>query len=282
MPTRINLKLVNFLAPKLRYEIGFKIPIFFHVFLIIRLFGFIPFPYITHKQYKAAKKTTLKRLLRQYLYKAGYSGHYQMHKWWNKSQPLHRHQFLEVMFNRGYFKPRIFKLLYSTAIHGASNIKFHELCDKKGPTMTVYTLNGKMVVAILQRSWNVLDYGWQYDPDLKLFFVDHDGTTIELECTNSKEQLKYYNGCLSGPHFCGLPLDLRSKRTEVHFWQRKFITGGTQIYNASIDSVVVLQMSICLESVSPSILTRVARMFALTIGLGGERSSPPLTLTNHL
>ena len=147
--------------------------------------------------------------------------------------------------------------------------------------MTVYTLNGKMVVAILQRSWNVLDYGWQYDPDLKLFFVDHDGTTIELECTNSKEQQKYYNGCLSGPHFCGLPLDLRSKRTEVHFMQRELITGGTQIYNASIDSVVVLQMSICLESVSPSILTRVARMFALTIGLGGERSSPPLTLTNH-
>ena len=274
---RINQQLVQFLAPKLRYEIGFKIPIFFHVFLIIRLFGFIPFPYITHKQYKAAKKTTLKRLLRQYLYKAGYSGHYQMHKWWNKSQPLHRHQFLEVMFNRGYFKPRIFKPLYSTAIHGFSNIKFHELCDNKGPTMTVYTLNGKMVVAILQKSWNVLDYGWQYDPDLILFFVDHDGTTIELECTNSKEQQKYYNGCLSGPHFCGLPLDLRSKRTEVHFMQRELITGGTQIYNASIDSVVVLQMSICLESVSPPILTRVARMFALTVGLGGGNgSSPPL------
>lgn len=128
--------------------------------------------------------------------------------------------------------------------------------------MTVYTLNGKTVVAFLQKSWNILDCGWNFDPDLKLFFVHNDGTTTELECTNSKEQLKYYNGSLSGPHFCGLPIDFRSPRSEVHFWQRELITGGPKIYNASIDSVVVLQMSICLESISPSILTRVARMFA--------------------
>jgi hypothetical protein len=191
-----------------------------------------------------------------------------MHKWWNNSQPLHRHQFLEAMFNCGYFKPRIFKLLYSTALHGASNTQFHELCDKKGPTMTVYSLNGKIVVAILQKSWNIRNPGWRYDPDLRLFFVDHDGTTTELECTNSEEQQKYYNGCLSGPHIGGLPLGFRSQRTEVHFWQRELITGGPKIYNASIDSVVVLQMSICLESVSPFILTRVARMFAHSFKIG--------------
>jgi hypothetical protein len=276
MPKRINQQLVNYLAPKLRDELGFRVPIFFQVFLIIRLFGFIPHPYITHKQYKAAKQKIVKRLLRQHLYEAGCSSHYQMHKWWNNSQPLHRHHFLEAMFNRGYFKPRIFELLYSTAHHGFSNSKFHELCDNKGPTMTVYTLNGKMVVAILQRYWNVLDYGWQYDPDLQLFFVDHDGTTIELECTNSKEQLKYYNGCLSGPHFCGLPLDFRSKRTEANFWQSELITGGPQIYHASIDSVVVLQMSLCLESVSQLILARVARVVApyLRIGREGEVRFP--------
>ena len=240
---RINQRLVNFLAPKMRTEAGFRIPIFFQVFLIISLFrfpaGFIP---SNCRKYKSAKQTTLKHVLRHYLYEAGCSSHYQMHKWWNDSQPLHRHQFLEAMFNRGYFKPRIFKLLYSTALHGFSNSRFHELCDNKGPTMTVYTLNGKTVVAILQKSWNVLDCGWQYDPDLQLFFVDHDGTSVELECTNSKEQLKYYNGHLSGPHFGGLPIDFRSQRTEVHFWQRELITCGPKIYYASIDSVVVLQM----------------------------------------
>jgi hypothetical protein len=273
----VNRRLINFLALKLRNQIGFTVPIFFHVFLIIRFFrfpvGFIP---SNRKQYKAAMQTTLKRLLRKYLYESGCSSHYQMHKWWNNSQPLHRHQFLEAMFNHGYFKPGIFKPLYNTALHGFSNTTFHELCDKKGPTMTVYTLNGKTVVAILQRSWFVLDYGWQYDPDLKLFFVDLDGTTIELECRHSKEELKYYNGHLSGPHFCGLPIDFRSQRTEVHFWQRELITGGPQISDANIDSVVVLQMSVCLESVSPLFLARVARVVApyLRIGREGEAHFP--------
>jgi hypothetical protein len=252
------------LAPKLSLEIGFTTPIFFYVFLIIRLFDFIPtdFRISTWRHYKAVKITILKRVLHHLLYKAGFSGHYQMQKWWTNSQPLSRHQFLITMHNLGYFKPRVFKPLFSTSLHGFSNSKFHELCDKKGPTMTVYTLNGKMVVAILQRSWNVLDCGWNFDQDLKLFFVHNDGTTTELKCTNSKEQLKYYNGSLSGPHIFGLPIDFRSQRTEVLFWQRELITGGPRIYHASIDSVVVLQISICLESVSPSILTRVARMFA--------------------
>lgn len=177
----VNQQLVIFLALKLRNEIGFTIPIFFQVFLIIRFFrfpaGFIP---SNRKQYKAAKLTILKRVLRQHLYESGCSSHYQMHKWWNNSQPLHRHQFLEAMFNRGYFKPSLFKLLYSTALHGFSNSIFHELCDKKGPTMTVYTLNGKTVVAILQRSWFVLDYGWQYDPDLKLFLLISMGQLLSL------------------------------------------------------------------------------------------------------
>jgi hypothetical protein len=244
MSQRMNQQLVRFLAPKLRQEKGFTTPIFFQVFLIIRLFGFIPadFRISTRRHYKAVKITILKRVLRHHLYEAGCSGHYQMHRWGGNSQPLHRHHFLNAMHSLGYFKSRVFKPLFSTAQHGFSNSKFHELCDKKGPTMTVYTLNGKTVIAILQKSWNILDCGWNFDPDLKLFFVHNDGTTSELECTDSKKQRQYYNECLSGPHFCGLPINFRSQRTEVHFWQRELITGGPRIYNASIDSVVVLQM----------------------------------------
>jgi hypothetical protein len=150
---RINRRLINFLASKLRLEIGFTTPIFFHVFLIIRLFAFIPtdFRISTRRHYKAVKICILKRVLRHHLYEAGCSGHYQMHKWGGNSQPLHRHHFLNAMHNLDYFKPRLFKLLYSTAKHGFSNSRFHELCDKKGPTMTVYTLNGKTVVAILNK-----------------------------------------------------------------------------------------------------------------------------------
>jgi hypothetical protein len=266
----LNPKLVQFLALRLRREIVFTKLIFFEVFLIIRLFGFIPTDSIisTRRHYKAFKIKTLMHVLRHHLYEAGCSSHYQMQKWWNNSQPLRRHHFLEAMFNRGYFKPRIFKPLYSTALHGFSNSKFHELCDKKGPTMTVYTLNGKTVVAILQKSWNILNPGWNYDPDLRLFFVDNDGTTTELECTNSKEQQKYYNESLCGPHFGGLPLDFTSPRCGIYFLKHELITGCPKNYYASIDSVVVLQMSLCLESVSPFILTRVARMFAYSFKIG--------------
>ena len=279
---RINHVLVQYFAPKLRHENGFKKPFSFLVYLVIQFFGFIPHPYITHRQYKAAKITLLKHVLRHYLYEAGCSNHYQMQKWWTNSQPLSRHQFLITMHNLGYFKPRAFKPLFDTARHGFSDSKFHELCDKKGPTMTVYTLNGKTVVAFLQKSWDVLKYGWNFDPYLQLFFVHNDGTTTELECKILNEQLKYYNGHLSGPHFGGLPIDFRSQRTEVHFCQRELITGGSNIFYASIDSVVVLQMSICLESVSPSILTRVARMFAPYCQIGGGEARfpyyPPMLL----
>ena len=272
---RINQRLVQFLAPKLSLEIGFTTPIFFQVFLIIRLFGFIPTDFIisTRRYYKAVKITILKRVLSHYLYEAGCSSHYQMHKWGKNSQPLHRHHFLNAMHNLGYFKLRLFKLLYSSAQHGFSNSNFHKLVDKKGPTMTVYTLNGKTVVAILQRSWNVLDCGWNYDPHLKIFFIHNDGTTTELECTNSKEQQKYYNGCLSGPHFCGLPIDFRSQNTEVHFWQRELITGGSKIYHATIDSVVVLQMGGTGSSpLTPPWSCRPA--IATLLQMGGTGSSP--------
>ena len=271
----LNPELVQFLALRLFQEKFFKKPIFLQVFLIIRLFGFIPTDSIitTRRHYKAVKITILKYVLSQDLYEEGCSVHYQMHKWGKNSQPLHRHYFLNAMHNLGYFKPRMFKLLYSTARHGFSNSKFHELCDKKGPTMTIFTLNGKMVVAILKKSWNVLDSGWKYDPNLQLFFVDHDGTTTELECTNSKEQQKYYNCSLSGPHFCGLPIDFRSQNTEVHFWQRELITGGSKIYHATIDSVVVLQMGGTGSSpLTPPWSCRPA--IATLLQMGGTGSSP--------
>jgi hypothetical protein len=116
---RISQQLVNFLAPKLLYEFGFRVPIFFQVFLIIRLFGFIPTDFIisTRRKYKKVKQTILKRVLRHHLYEAACSGHYEMHTWWDNFHPLHRHQFLEAIFNHGWFKPWTYKILYSTAIH---------------------------------------------------------------------------------------------------------------------------------------------------------------------
>jgi ribosomal protein S27E len=49
---------------------------------------------------------------------------------------------------------------------------------------------------------------------------------------------------LSGPHFFGLPVDLRFSKTEVHFWQRELITGNDSISHASIDHIAVYSLGL--------------------------------------
>ena len=56
-------------------------------------------------------------------------------------------------------------LLYDSAIHGLSNDAFHTRCDYQGPTMTVFTLNSRIIVGMLFKSWNVSNYGWKTDPE---------------------------------------------------------------------------------------------------------------------
>jgi len=257
---RINPQLVNFLALKLRYEIGFTVPIFFQVFLIIQLFC-SPFGFIqtNRKQLKAAKLSIFKRCLRYYLNDSVCSKHFHMPEWWDNSQQLHRHKFVEAILNRSdSFKKKQFRVLYNSAKHGMSNTTFHTLCDRQGPTMTIFTLNEKIVVGILSKPWNYLDNGWHEDHKLQLFIVNPDGTTVDLISRCWIELIGFYNQFSLGPAFTGLPVDLSCKSTGVYFKQRKLITGGE--YNqAKIDSVVVLQIS---KSISPAILTRLARVVA--------------------
>lgn len=234
--------LINFLAPKIRHELVFRVPIFFQVFLIIRFFrfpaGFIP---SNRRQYKAAKLTILKRFLRQHLYESGCSN-LQMPKWWNNSYPLHRHRFLEAISNHGCFKPWTFKLLYSTAIHGFSNLTFHRLCDQQGPTMTIMKLNGKIVVAFVEKSWDTqdaLNLGYQKDRSCKMFHITSTGEIVKLRCRG------FYNSHSSGPDFKFLPINLTVRDTSCFFPENnEFITGYKYYSFARIDSVVVLKMRI--------------------------------------
>lgn len=257
---RVNQRLVNFLAPKLRHENGFTIPIFFQVFLIIRFFrfpaGFIP---SNHRQYKAAKQTTLKRLLRQYLYEAGCSN-LELPKWWDNSHPLHRHRFLEAISDRGCFKQWTFKLLYSTAIHGFSNSTFHQLCDNQGSTMIIMKLNGKIVVAFVEKSWDTqdaLNLGYQKDRSCKMFHVTSTGEIVKLRCRG------FYNYRSSGPDFKFLPINLNDRDTSCSFPENNEFITGTKYYSyARIDSVVVLKMSILFDRFPQSLLTQIARAAA--------------------
>ena len=257
---RINQRLVQFLAPKLFYELGFRVPIFFQVFLIIQLFrfpaGFIP---SNRRQYKAAKQTILKRVLRHYLYESGCSN-LQMPRWWDNSHPLHRHQFLEAIYNRGCFKPWTFKLLYSTELHGFSNSTFHRLCDNQGPTMTVMTLNGKIIVAFVEKSWDTqdaLNLGYQKDRSCKMFHVTSTGEIVKLRCRG------FYNYRSSGPDFKFLCVNLDHREAASSFpTNNRQITGNPNYSFVTVDSVVVLKRSIYFESFPKTLLMQIASALA--------------------
>jgi hypothetical protein len=130
-------------------------------------------------------------------------------------------------------------LLYNSTIHGLSNDVFHTCCDHQGPTMTVFTLNSRIVVGMLFKSWNVSNFGWKIVPNMKLFLLNPDGSIVNLEPIYGERYKQYYNGFLSGPHFFGLPVDLRFSKTEVHFLQRKLITGNERCYYALINHIAV-------------------------------------------
>ena len=137
-------------------------------------------------------------------------------------------------------------LLYNSTINGLNNDVFHACCDHQGPTMTIFTLNGRIVVGMLFKSWNVSNYGWKTDPEMKLFLLNPDGSIVNLEPIHSESERykQFYNGILSGPHFFGLPVDLRFSKTEVHFLQRELITGNERCYHASIDHIAVYSLGL--------------------------------------
>jgi len=254
----MNKKLINFLAPKLHREIGFKTPIFFQVFLMIRFFAFIPthFRISTRKHYKVWMQRILKRVLRNYLYESGCSN-LQMHRWWDNSHPLHRHHFLEVIHNNKLFKPWTFKLLYSTSLHGFSNSTFHQLCDCQGPTLTIMKLNRKIIVAFVEKSWDTQDnckLEYQKDNSSNMFHVTLTGKIVKLRCKG------FYNTKSLGPHFKFLEIDLNKKDASCTFPENnEFITGSRYGSYVCIDSVDVLKMSISLKSFPISFLRQIIR-----------------------
>jgi hypothetical protein len=266
---RVNKLLVRFLAGKLRHENDFTIPIFFQVFFIIRLFrfpaGFIP---SNRRQYKSAKQTILKRVLRKYLYDAGCSSHYQMHTWWDNSHPLHRHHFLEAIYNHGWFKPWTYRILYNTSIHGFSNATFHNLCDKQGPTMTIMNLNGNIVVAFVEKSWNtqdVLKLGYQEDKSSKMFHLTSAGEIVTLRCCG------FYNNHRSGPDFKFLCVNLDNREAASSFpTNNRQITGYPNYSFVTVDSVVVLKRSIYFESFPKTLLMQIASASAPYLSIVGE------------
>jgi hypothetical protein len=249
---------VRFVASKLRHENGFTIPIFFQVFLIIRLFGFIPTDFIvsTRRQYKIAKKTILKRVLCHHLYEAACYSYFKMRTWWDNSHPLHRHHFLDAICNHGWFKPWTYRILYSTEMHGFSNATFHNLCDKQGPTMTIMKLNGNIVFAFVEKSWDTQDVyklGYQEDKSSKIFHLNSAGEIIHLRCCG------FYNSRSYGPEFKFLSVNLDHREAASSFpMNNRHITDNPYYSVVTVNSVIVLKRSIDFESFPGPLLMQIA------------------------
>lgn len=197
--------------------------------------------------------------------KAGYNN-LKMDKWWDNSHPLHRQFFLKAISSYGLTESWTFELLYSTTIHGFSNNRFHELCDNQGPTMIVMTLNGKIVVAFVEKSWNtqnVYKLGYEEDKSCKMFHLTSTGEIVTLQCSGFNNYLS------SGPDFKFLHVNLDKKEASSSFpVNNKEITGSIKCSSVTVDSVVVLKRSISFESFPKTLLTKIASAVAPYLSIG--------------
>jgi hypothetical protein len=64
-------------------------------------------------------------------------------------------------------------LLYSGSTHGWERSKFHELCDEKGPTITVMKSKAARVFGgFAMQSWDSEDKGWKADEKALIYSID--------------------------------------------------------------------------------------------------------------
>ena len=66
-------------------------------------------------------------------------------------------------------------LLYRLSDHGEEISKFHELCDNKGPTLTLFHTNDDNKVGIFTTlSWDSITDGWKEDNNVFIFNLNQD------------------------------------------------------------------------------------------------------------
>ena len=64
-------------------------------------------------------------------------------------------------------------LLYSGSTHGWEMDKFHELCDEKGPTITVMKSKaGRVFGGFAMQSWDSKTQGWKADEKAFIYSID--------------------------------------------------------------------------------------------------------------
>ena len=125
--------------------------------------------------------------------------------------------------------PRSFSLLYSFSRDGASASTFHQLCDNKGPTVTVlYNTSGSIYGGYSEESWS--SFG-SYNPNVKgfLFRLAFSGKKMYDKFPNQRGIKGVYCHGSYGPTF-GASFDLHTFSGTLTLQRNGFYTlnGSTQ------------------------------------------------------
>ena len=103
------------------------------------------------------------------------------------------------------------ELLYRLSENGESYSTFHELCDNKGPTLTLFHVNDGNIVGIYTPlSWDSKS-GWKNDNDTFIFNLNKEKKYKKIKSDNSA-----YCNSTYGPHAYGFGCENKNMKTIEH------------------------------------------------------------------
>ena len=110
------------------------------------------------------------------------------------------------------FKKIKAELLYRLSENGESFSAFHELCDNKGPTLTLFHVNDGNIVGIYTPlSWDSKS-GWKNDNDTFIFNLNKEKKYKKIKSDSST----YCNNTY-GPHAYGFGCESKNMKSIVHY-----------------------------------------------------------------
>ena len=104
------------------------------------------------------------------------------------------------------------ELLYRLSENGESFSAFHELCDNKGPTLTLFHVNDGNIVGIYTPlSWDSKS-GWKNDNDTFIFNLNKEQKYKKIKSDCSAYCYNTY-----GPHAYGFGCESKNMKSIVHY-----------------------------------------------------------------
>ena len=104
------------------------------------------------------------------------------------------------------------ELLYRLSENGESNSTFHELCDNKGSTLTLFHVNDGNIVGIYTPlSWDS-NSNWKNDNDTFIFNLNKEKKYKKIKSDSSTYCKNTY-----GPHAYGFGCESKNMKSIVHY-----------------------------------------------------------------